>query len=87
MTLKGVNQVCNDADLDKMFFQMTAELDANKRLDLWHQVQQKAYSLHTMVGICRVFDQFAVSDKVGEWTGLNYLYDGMILGLAGVQHR
>jgi peptide/nickel transport system substrate-binding protein len=87
MTSTGVNRSANDPDLDKMFFDMIAELDPNKRLDMWHQVQQKAFSLHSVVGVCRVFDQFAVSNRVGDWTGLNYLTNGFILGLTGVKHR
>ncbi|MBV9894913.1 MAG: ABC transporter substrate-binding protein [Chloroflexi bacterium] len=87
MTSQGVNQSAHDPDLDKMFFDMIAQLDSNKRLDMWHQVQQKAFSLHSIEGICRVFDQYAVSDKVGEWTGLDYLADALIMGLSGVQHR
>jgi len=87
MTSKGVNQVAQDPDLDKMFFDMIAELDPNKRLDKWHQVQQKDFSLHSCVGICRVFDQYAVTNKVGDWTGLDYLPISLIMGLSGVQHR
>jgi hypothetical protein len=87
MTSKGVNQVAQDPDLDKMFFDMIAELDPQKRLEDWHAVQQKDYSLHSCVGVCRVFDQYAVSDKVGDWTGQDYLNNALILGLAGVQHR
>ncbi|MBV9577773.1 MAG: ABC transporter substrate-binding protein [Chloroflexi bacterium] len=87
MTSQGVNQAAHDPDLDKMFFDMIAELDASKRLDDWHQVQQKAFSLHSIEGICRVFDQYAVSDKVGDWTGLDYLANSFIMGLSGIQHR
>jgi peptide/nickel transport system substrate-binding protein len=87
MTSQGVNQAAHDPDLDKMFFATIAELDPNKRLEGWHQVQQKAFSLHSIMGVCRVFDQYAVSDKVGDWTGLDYLANALILGLAGVQHR
>jgi peptide/nickel transport system substrate-binding protein len=87
MTSKGVNQSAHDPDLDKMFGDMIAELDPNKRLDMWHQVQQKAYSLHTILGVARVFDQYAVSEKVGDWTGQDYLPDALINGLTGVQHR
>ena len=87
MTSQGVNQAAHDPDLDKMFFDMIAQLDPNKRLEMWHQVQQKAFSLHTIEGICRVYDQYAVSDKVGDWTGLDYLPDSFIMGLSGVQHR
>ncbi len=87
MTSKGVNQVAQDPQLDQMFFDMVAELDPNKRLDDWHQVQQKDYSLHSCVGVCRVFDQYAVSDKVGDWTGMDYAADALIMGLAGIQHR
>jgi hypothetical protein len=34
-----------------------------------------------------VFDQYAVSDKVGEWTGMDYAADALIMGLAGIQRR
>jgi ABC-type transport system substrate-binding protein len=87
MTSQGVNQAAHDEELDKMFFDMVAELDPNKRLEKWHLVQQKAYSLHTIFGTNRVFDQYAVSDKVGEWTGLNFLPNALIMGLSGIQHR
>jgi peptide/nickel transport system substrate-binding protein len=87
MTSKGVNQVAQDPQLDQMFFDMVAELNPNKRMEDWHQVQQKDYSLHSCVGVCRVFDQYAVSDKVGEWTGMDYAADALIMGLAGIQHR
>ena len=86
MTSPGVNQAAHDPDLDKMFAAMIAEIDPNKRLEMWHEVQQKDFALHSIMGICRVFDQYAVSDKVGEWTGLDYLANALILGLAGVQH-
>jgi ABC-type transport system substrate-binding protein len=87
MTNKGVNQVCQDPELDKMFFDMIAQLDPNKRLEMWHQVQQKAYSLHSLLGICRVFDQYTVNNKVGECTGLNYAPNAVIMVLTEVQHR
>jgi F0F1-type ATP synthase membrane subunit c/vacuolar-type H+-ATPase subunit K len=87
MTSKGVNQVAQDPELDQMFFDMVAELDPSARMAKWHQVQQKDYSLHSCVGVCRVFDQYAVSDKVGEWTGMDYAADALIMGLAGIQRR
>ena len=34
MTSQGVNQAAHDPDLDKMFFDMIAELDPNKRLEI-----------------------------------------------------
>ena len=89
MTSKGVNISGNDPQLDKDFFAMIAELDANKRLALWHTVQQEAFALHSVLGIARVYDQYAVSSKVGEWTGIDYQSGGnsaFILGLTGVQH-
>jgi hypothetical protein len=90
MTSKGVNISGNDPQLDKDFFEMVAELDANKRLALWKTVQQEAFALHSVLGIARVFDQYAVSEKVGEWSGLDYQSGGsnaMVLGLTGVKKR
>ena len=91
MTSKGVNSSGNDPQLDKDFFAMVSDLDPNRRLALWHTVQQEAFALHSVLGIGRVFDQFAVSDRVGNWTGLDYQsWNGagaMVLGLSGVQHR
>jgi peptide/nickel transport system substrate-binding protein len=90
MTSKGVNISGNDPQLDKDFFAMVSELDPNKRLTQWHTVQQEAFALHSVLGIARIYDQYAVSDKVGEWTGLDYQSWGstaFILGLTGVQHR
>ena len=87
MTSKGVNQVAQDPSLDQAFFQMVAELNPDQRLADWHQVQQQDYALHSCVGVCRVFDQYAVSDKVGDWTGMDYAADALIMGLAGIQHR
>ncbi len=87
MTSKGVNSGGNDPELDKNFFAMIAELDPAQRLALWKTVQQQAFALHSVVGMARVYDQYAVSDKVGEWTGLDYLNNGFTLGLTGVQHR
>jgi hypothetical protein len=89
MTSKGVNISGNDPQLDKDFFSMVAELDPNKRLALWHTVQQEAFALHSVLGVCRVYDQYAVSDKVGEWTGLDYLNtsSASVLALTGIQHR
>ena len=69
---------------------MTAELDPNKRLAMWRSVQQQAFALHSVLGIARIYDQYAVSNRVGEWTGLDYQSGGnsaFILGLTGVQHR
>jgi hypothetical protein len=76
--------------VDKDFFAMISELDATKRLDLWKKTQQEAFALHSVLGVARVFDQFAVSEKVGGWEGLDYQSGGsnaMVLGLTGVQHR
>jgi len=90
MTSRGVNISGNDPQLDKDFFAMVAELDANKRLALWKTVQQEAFALHSVLGIARVFDQYAVSEKVGEWSGLDYQSGGsnaMVLGLTGVKKR
>jgi ABC-type transport system substrate-binding protein len=87
MTSKGVNVSGNDPELDKNFFTMIAELDPTKRLALWKTIQQQAFALHSVVGLARVYDQYAVSDKVGEWTGLDYLNGGFTLGLTGVQRR
>jgi hypothetical protein len=70
-----------------MFFDTIAELDPKQRLEKWHAVQQKAYSLHSFPGIARVYDQYAVSNKVGEWNGMTYLNNALMIGLAGVQHR
>jgi hypothetical protein len=43
-----------------------------------------------VLGIARVYDQYAVSQKVGDWTGLDYQSGGnsaFMLGLTGVQRR
>lgn len=90
MTSRGVNVSGNDPQLDKDFFAMVSELDANKRLAQWHTVQEEAFALHSVLGIARIYDQYAVNDKVGDWTGLDYQSWGasaFILGLTGVQHR
>jgi peptide/nickel transport system substrate-binding protein len=87
MTAQGVNHAANDPELDTMFKDTIAELDPKKRLDKWHAVQQKAYALHSFPGVSRVYDQFAVSDKVGEWQGMTHLTNALVMGLAGVQHR
>jgi len=87
MTTQGVNHASGDADLEKSFFETIAELNANKRLEMWHAVQQKAYALHSFPGVCRVYDQYAVSNKVGEWNGMTHLTNALVIGLAGVQHR
>jgi peptide/nickel transport system substrate-binding protein len=90
MTSKGVNISGNDPQLDKDFFAMIAELDPNKRMALWKTVQQEAFALHSVLGIARVFDQFAVGERVGEWAGLDYQSGGsnaMVLGLTGVRRR
>jgi len=87
VTSKGVNNSGNDPEVDKNFFAMIGELDPNKRLALWKTVQQQAFALHSVVGLARVYDQYAVSDKVGPWTGLDYLNGGFSLGLTGVQRR
>jgi ABC-type transport system substrate-binding protein len=87
MTSKGVNISGNDPQLDKDFFSMTAELDTNKRVEIWHKVQQEMFALHSVLGVARIYDQYAVSDKVGDWTGPDYLPNGFLIGLFGVQHR
>jgi peptide/nickel transport system substrate-binding protein len=87
MTSNGVNVGGNDPELDKNFLTMISELDPARRLALWQTIQQEAFALHSVVGLARVFDQYAVSDKVGDWTGLDYLSGGLTLGLTGVQHR
>jgi peptide/nickel transport system substrate-binding protein len=87
MTTQGVNHAAGDPELDKMFFDTIAELDPNKRMEKWHSVQQKAFALHSFPGISRVYDQYAVSEKVGEWQGMTHLNNALVIGLAGVQHR
>jgi peptide/nickel transport system substrate-binding protein len=86
-TTSGVNLAGNDPDIDKLFADMRSELDAAKRVAIWQTIQQKAHALYSVIGTVRVFDQYAVSDQVGEWTGLDYLFNPVELGLAGVQHR
>ena len=88
-TSRGVNSGGNDAQLDKDFSAMIAELDANKRLALWHTVQQESFALHSVLGVCQVYDQYAVSSKIGEWTGLDYINypSSSIMALTGIQHR
>jgi peptide/nickel transport system substrate-binding protein len=87
MTTQGVNHAASDPELDRMFLETIAELDVKKRLDRWQEVQKKAFALHSFPGIVRVFDQYAVSNRVGEWTGMSHLNNGLVMGLAGVQHR
>lgn len=87
MTSKGVNHAANDPELDKMFLDTIAELDAKKRLDMWHTVQQKAYALHSFPGITRVYDQYAVSSKVGEFAGPTHMNQGFFIGLPWVQRK
>jgi hypothetical protein len=87
MTTQGVNHAASDSELDKLFADTISELDTKKRLEKWHTVQQKAFALHSFPGISRVYDQYAVSDKVGEWQGMSHLNNALVMGLAGVQHR
>jgi peptide/nickel transport system substrate-binding protein len=87
MTTQGVNHAASDPELDTMFLDTIAELDAKKRLDKWRAVQQKAFALHSFPGISRVYDQYAVSDKVGEWNGMSHVTNALVMGLAGIQHR
>jgi peptide/nickel transport system substrate-binding protein len=87
MTTQGVNHAASDPDLDRMFLDTIAELDVKKRLDKWHEVQQKAFALHSFPGVSRVYDQYAVSNKVGEWNGMTHLNNAFVMGLAGVQHK
>jgi peptide/nickel transport system substrate-binding protein len=87
MTTQGVNHAASDPDLDRMFFDTIAELDPKQRLEKWHAVQQKAYSLHSFPGIARVYDQYAVSNQVGEWNGMSWLNNALVMGMAGIQHR
>ena len=88
-TSSGINSSGNDPQLDNDFAAMTAELDASKRLALWKTVQHEAFALHSVLGVAQVFDQYAVSDKVGDWTGLDYLNypSASIMALTGIQHR
>jgi peptide/nickel transport system substrate-binding protein len=87
MTTRGVNHAASDPELDQLFLETIAELDPQKRLEKWHTVQQKAFALHSFPGISRVYDQYAVSDKVGEWQGMTHLNNALVMGLAGVQQR
>jgi ABC-type transport system substrate-binding protein len=86
-TTAGVNLAGNDPDIDKLFADMRSELDTARRTAIWQRIQQKALALYSVIGTVRVFDQYAVSDKVGEFTGLDYLFNPFELGLAGIQHR
>ncbi len=87
MTIQGVNHAAGDPELERMFLDTIAQLDPNQRLEMWHAVQQKAFSLHSFPGVCRVYDQYAVSNRVGDWSGMTYLNNALVMGLAGVQHR
>ena len=84
-----------ETQLDKDFFAMTADLDANKRLAMWHSVQQQAFALHSVLGIARVYDQYASATgwRTGpgsitrvhpsvQWAKLKALVDGAALASA-----
>jgi peptide/nickel transport system substrate-binding protein len=86
-TTAGVNLGGNDPAIDKLFADMRSELDLAKRTAIWQTIQQKAHALYSVIGTVRVFDQYAVSDQVGAWTGLDYLPFPLELGLAGIQRR
>jgi peptide/nickel transport system substrate-binding protein len=86
-TTAGVNLGGNDRAIDQLFSDMRSELDLSKRTAVWQSIQQKAHALYSVIGTVRVFDQYAVSDQVGDWTGLDYLPFPLELGLAGVQHK
>jgi peptide/nickel transport system substrate-binding protein len=85
-TTKGVNLCGNDPAFDTLFDQMTSELDDTKRLALWQQVQQAAYNMHTILGVCRISQQYAVSKAVGAWTGMDWIAYGFFTGITGMQH-
>jgi peptide/nickel transport system substrate-binding protein len=87
MTSKGINVAANDQEIDQMYPAMLSELDPAKRLAIWQTIQQRAFALHSVVGIARAYQQYAVSDKVGEWTGMDFNILGFELGLTGVQKR
>jgi hypothetical protein len=86
MTSDGANVCAHDAELDKMFADMMSTVDPEERLKNWHAVQQKDYTLHSAVGLARVFDQYAVNKTVGAWNGPTWLVNGFILGLPWVEH-
>ena len=86
-TTSGVNLAGNDPGIDQLFTDMRSELDPAKRLATWQTIQERAHALYSVIGTVRVFDQYAVSDKVGDFGGLDYLYNPFELGLAGIQHR
>ncbi|MBV9577795.1 MAG: ABC transporter substrate-binding protein [Chloroflexi bacterium] len=85
MTSDGANVCAHDAELDTMFADMMSTVDPAERLKKWQAVQQKDYTLHSAVGIARVFDQYAVSKTVGAWNGPTWLVNGFILGLPWVE--
>jgi ABC-type transport system substrate-binding protein len=90
MTSKGVNISGNDPELDSLFFAMVAELDPNKRLEIWKTVQKRAFDLHSVLGVARVYEQYAVSDKIGEWNGRDHqawTAPAYMMGLSGVRPR
>jgi peptide/nickel transport system substrate-binding protein len=82
---EGVNHGGNDPNLDKLFFQMVGELDDAKRLQDWQQIQEISYNLHSILGLVRVHDQYAVSKKVGAWNGKDWMQYGFERGMNGVQ--
>ena len=86
-TTAGVNLGGNDPAVDQLFSDMRSELDLSRRTSLWQSIQQKAHALYSVIGTVRVFDQYAVSNQVGDWSGLDYLPFPLELGLAGVQHK
>ncbi len=87
MTSKGINVAANDPQLDSMYLAMLSELDPARRLAAWQSIQQRAFALHSVVGVARTYQQYVVSDKVGDWTGMDFNINGFELGLSDVQKR
>jgi peptide/nickel transport system substrate-binding protein len=87
MTTKGINVASDNAEIDTDYAAMLSELDPAKRLALWQTIQEKAFALHSVVGIARTYQQYAVSDKVGEWAGMDFNVNGYELGLTDIKRR
>lgn len=81
---KGINQNLQDATWDELYAKTLAELDANKRIDLFRQLMNRGHSHYTVLMTVSLQRLYGVSNKIGVWntfgTDLSNFYEGM-------QHR
>jgi len=82
----GVNwRLVSDPEWDALYDSVHAEPNETKRIELFRELVKNAHDRYVCLGVSSLFSQYAVSDKIGEWTQRTEF--GMWSAYVGVQHK